>query len=417
LDVIQPLLIFAFLGTCVLLLAVRSVPPEERPWIRKTLIIAFTVRVMIAVFFEVFRDWRIFHEDSEGYEAIAVALSRSWWGSGPPLAMADTNSGFYYLGGGICFLFGPFKLNLPLFNSLVGTTTSFLIYRATRRFVHVRVARMACALVAFAPSMVMWSAIALKDAVTTFLIVLTLVSCMELKAKFTLQSLVGTILPILAIQPIRFYLVYFMLFAVLGSLLVDRGLSALTGVYKQLFLLGALVGVFVLTGVSGRTMQESEQLTFEKVSAYREGMATSARSGFAQNVDISTPGKAMAFLPIGMANLLLGPFPWQMSSIRAVIALPETAIWWFLVPATVRGAVFLARRRLSEISPVLLFAITLSCAYSLMHGNIGSGFRQRSQIFVLFFIFSAVGWYQRRCRNAGISEEHLLRSTEAAAAA
>jgi hypothetical protein len=275
---------------------------------------------------------------------------------------------------------------------------------------------MACALVAFAPSMVMWSAIALKDAVTTFLIVLTLVSCMELKSKFTLQSLIGTILPILAIQPIRFYLVYFMLFAVLGSLLVDRGLSALTGVYKQLFLLGAFVGVFVLTGVSGRTMQESEQLTFEKVSAYREGMATSARSGFAQNVDISTPGKAMAFLPIGMANLLLGPFPWQMSSIRAVIALPEAAIWWFLVPATIRGAIFLARRRLSEISPVLLFAITLSCAYSLMHGNIGSGFRQRSQIFVLFFIFSAVGWYQRRCRNAGIDEENLLRQEVPAAA-
>jgi hypothetical protein len=408
LDVIQPVLVFAFLGSVAFLLAVRTVPLDERAWIRKTLLIAFAVRVCIAVFFEVFRDWRIFHEDSEGYEALSVALSRSWWGTGPPLNLADTNSGFYYLGGAVCFLFGPFKLNLSLFNGLIGTATAFLIYRASRRFLHLRVARLACGLVAFAPSMVMWSAIALKDAVTTFLIVVTLISCVELKARFTLQALAGTILPILAMQPIRFYLVYFMMFAVLGSLLIDRGLSALTGVYKQLFLLGAIVAVFVLTGLSGRTLEESEFLSFERVSAYREGMATSARSGFSQHVDISTPGKAMAFLPIGLANLLLGPFPWQMSSIRAAIALPETFVWWLLVPATIRGAVFLSRRRLSEIAPVLLFAITLSCAYSLVHGNIGSGFRQRSQIFVFLFIFSAVGWYQRKCRQAGIDEEHLL---------
>src|SRR4051794_9576127 len=235
----------------MVLLTVRSVPVEERAWIRQTMVIAFGLRVAVAVFFEVFRDWRIFHEDSEGYEVISVALARSWWGSGPPLNLADTNSGFSYLGGGICFLFGPFKLNLALFNSMVGTTTAFLIYRATRRFVHVRVARMACALVAFAPSMIMWSAIALKDAVTTFLIVVCLVSCIELKAKFTVQALTGTILPILAMQPIRFYMVYFMIFAVLGALLIDRGLGALTGVYKQLFLLGAIVAVFVLTGLSG----------------------------------------------------------------------------------------------------------------------------------------------------------------------
>jgi hypothetical protein len=409
LDVIQPLLTFGFMGAVLLLLLVRSVPKEERPWVRKTLIIAFGIRVVIAVFFEIFRDWRIFHEDSEGYEHIAVALSRSWWGTAPPMRLADTNYGFYYLGGIICFLFGPFKLNLALFNGLVGTATAFLIYRATRRFVHVRVSRMACGLVAFAPSMIMWSSIALKDAITTFLIVLTLVSCMELKAKFTLQALAGTVLPILAMQPIRFYLVYFMMFAVLGSLLMDRGLSALTGVYKQLFLLGTIVAVFALTGLSGRTIDESQYVNFQTVSAYREGMATSARSGFAVDADISTPGKALAFLPIGLANLLLGPFPWQMSSIRAVIALPEAAIWWILVPSTVRGIIFLVRRRLSEVSPMLLFAVSLSCAYALVHGNIGSGFRQRSQIFVLFFIFTSIGWFQRRCRRAGIDEEHLLR--------
>jgi hypothetical protein len=396
-----------------LLVALRTVPDDERPWVRNTLIYAYAVRVAFAVFFEVFRDLRIFHEDSEGYEYISVWLAKSWWGQAPPLNLGEVNSGFYKLGGIICFVFGAHPLTLALFNSLIGTTTAFLIYKAARSLVHVRVARLACLLVAFTPSMVLWSAIALKDAVTTFLIVVTLVSCMSLKARFSMRALLGTTLPILAIQPIRFYLVYFMAFSVAAALTVDRGFRALTGIYKQLFMLGAIAALFAVAGISSRTLQATEFMTFEKLSQYRSGMAMSARSGFSHDVDISSPGKALAFLPVGMANLLLGPFPWQLSSIRAAIALPETLCWWLLFPATIRGAVFLCKRRLSEISPVVLFAVTLICAYSLVHGNIGSGFRQRSQIFVFLFIFSAVGWYQNKCRVAGVREDALLAAAPA----
>jgi 4-amino-4-deoxy-L-arabinose transferase-like glycosyltransferase len=409
LDVIQPVLVFGFLGAVFVIVALLTVPAAERPWLRNWLILAYALRMAVAIFFEVFRDMRIFHEDSEGYEVVAVALARAWWGNGPPFPLGETNMGFYYLGGGICFLFGPYPLSLPLFNSLLGTATSFLIYRAARDLLHLRVTRMATLLVAFTPSMILWSAIALKDAVTTFLIVICLVSCMRLKQKLTLQALIGTVAPILAIQPLRFYLVYFMIFAVLGSLLIDRGLGALTGVYKQLFLLAFIVGVFALTGLAGRTLQSTEYLSFEKVHYYRQGLALSARSGFSQDVDISTPGKALAFLPVGMANLLFGPFPWQFTSLRALVAVPETIAWWFLVPATWRGLVFTTRRKFSEISPILLFSFTLVCAYSLVHGNVGSGFRQRSQVFVFLFMFSAVGWYQKKCTEAGIDQEILLR--------
>jgi 4-amino-4-deoxy-L-arabinose transferase-like glycosyltransferase len=416
LDVIQPVLVFGFLGAVFLAISLRTVPADDRPWLSKWLVLAYASRMTVAVFFEIFRDMRIFHEDSEGYEAVAVALARAWWGSGPPVWVGETNTGFYYLGGGICFLFGPYPLSLPLFNGLLGTATTFLIYRAAREILHLRVARMATLLVGFTPSMILWSAIALKDAVTTFLIVVCLVSCMKLKQKLTLQALFGTVAPILAIQPLRFYLVYFMVFAVLGSLLMDRGLSALTGIYKQIFLLAFIVGVFALTGVAGRTLSSTEYLSLEKVHYYRQGLAASARSGFSQDVDISTPGRALAFLPVGMANLLFGPFPWQLTSFRAVVAVPETVAWWFLVPATARGLIYTARRKFSEISPILLFCFTLICAYSLVHGNIGSGFRQRSQVFVFLFMFTAVGWFQKKCTQAGIDNAILLRYPEQGAA-
>jgi hypothetical protein len=55
--------------------------------------------------------------------------------------------------------------------------------------------------------------------------------------------------------------------------------------------------------------------------------------------------------------------------------------------------------------------VTLTCAYSLVHGNVGSAFRQRAQIFVFLFIFASLGWYQKRCRQASVSDQLLLTPT------
>ena len=42
---------------------------------------------------------------------------------------------------------------------------------------------------------------------------------------------------------------------------------------------------------------------------------------FHTTADISTPEKALVFLPKGMAYFLLAPFPWMLGSIRQVLDL------------------------------------------------------------------------------------------------
>jgi hypothetical protein len=46
--------------------------------------------------------------------------------------------------------------------------------------------------------------------------------------------------------------------------------------------------------------------------------------------------------------------------------------------------------------------------YALMHGNVGSAFRQRAQIFVFLFIFTAVGQYAKKLKKLGHSPDMLL---------
>jgi hypothetical protein len=44
----------------------------------------------------------------------------------------------------------------------------------------------------------------------------------------------------------------------------------------------------------------------------------------------------------------------------------------------------------------LVFAASLTAAYALMQGNVGTAYRQRTQITMFFFIFMGVGLAERR---------------------
>ncbi len=407
-DVFVPLLTWTLLGSITLFVCIRQVPPAERAWVARTLIIALTLRLLCATMFAVIPETRVFHEDAIGYEINGMNIAHRWLGHAPPLLTAPQNYGWTYVCAALYYVFGFFQVAPSYLNSLLGTVTIFLIYRLARQFFHPLVARGAARFCALVPSMVLWSSIALKDTLVTLLIVVALSGCVALKRRFSVGALLATAVPAALVQPVRFYMLYFLVAAILLSLLFDRGMKMMTGVPKQALVAAAVVGVLVLTGVAGRAQDGADRLSLEQVSMFRQGMATTANSGFAQDVDVSTPGGAIAFLPLGLAVLLLGPFPWQFGSLRAALAAPETIVWWMMIPSLLRGIRFAIARSFTRISPVLFFSALLSMAYALVHGNVGSGFRQRAQVFVFLFIFAAVGWYEKRCRRAGIDPRHLL---------
>ena len=120
------------------------------------------------------------------------------------------------------------------------------------------------------------------------------------------------------------------------------------------------------------------------------------RSGFGQEYDVSTPTGALSALPTGLVYLLFAPFPWAISGLRQVLAVPETLVWYALMPAFVRGLAFAVKRQLRAVLPILVFAVSLTAAYALMQGNVGTAYRQRTQITMFFFIFMGVGLAERR---------------------
>lgn len=407
-DIVLPLLVFSTLGGLIFAGLFRLIPADERRWLWIVIACAFVLRIGAATVFAIAPQFRLFHDDADGYEYLGLAIAADWSGEGPSIpSVPGQNIGYTYVAAGVYYLFGRFRVNLSYFSAVMGTTTVILVYMLARMLAHKVVARRAVLFTAFMPSMILWSSVALKDPLMSCLIVLSLLSCLHLKERMSIWSVLGVVLPLAAIQPIRFYIVYFVGFAVAASLLVDRSIRLMSGLSKPVVLLIFVLLLFPLIGLAKPAQDGADVLSFKRVSTYRSGMARTADSGFSSNVDVSTPGRALAFLPVGMSVLLLGPFPWQITSLRAAMAVPEAMVWWIMFPSMIRGVAFLIRRRFSRASPLIIFSVTLTCAYSLVHGNVGSAFRQRAQVFIFLFVFAALGWYQKRCRKLAL-DEHLL---------
>jgi hypothetical protein len=169
-------------------------------------------------------------------------------------------------------------------------------------------------------------------------------------------------------------------------------------------LLGLLYGALNVAVQRETLEQQATYMTLERLQVTRADQAMWGQSGFGQEYDVSTPSGALSALPTGLVYLLFAPFPWAVSGVRQALALPETLVWYALMPAFVRGLTFAVKRQLRSILPILVFAATLTGAYALMQGNVGTAYRQRTQITMFFFIFMGVGITEaRRQREAKIA--------------
>ncbi len=130
----------------------------------------------------------------------------------------------------------------------------------------------------------------------------------------------------------------------------------------------------------------------ERIQRQPPGFGEEWSVRFRAQSDVSTSEGALKTIPIGLVYLLFAPFPWQLASLRQSITLPEMIVWWASFPLLILGLWFSIKYRLRQISPILIFTVMLSLAYSIFQGNVGNAYRQRSQLLVFYFIFVAVGY-------------------------
>jgi len=266
-----------------------------------------------------------------------------------------------------------------------------IFFCSKRIFNNINVAKMSAIAIAVFPSFVIWSGQLLKDGLVVFLLVLAMTMILQIQVKWGYGPFVLLILSLFGILSLRFYIFYMVMVAVVGSFLV--GMSSSTRSILRttivLALIGASLGVLGVgekADVDLRTFGNLERVQVTRLDLSRAG------TGFAENADVSQGGGALSVIPIGFAYLMFAPFPWQATNLRQAITIPEVLVWWAMLPLLVIGLNYTIRNRLRNAFPILIFSLLLTLAYSISQGNVGTAYRQRTQIQVFLFILIGVGW-------------------------
>lgn len=362
---------------------------------------ALLVRMFVALAIFVFRGQDFFGGDAITYDFFGQAQMLGWEGDKYYLARAEVFTtgigsgwGMVYLVGVIYELVGRNMLAVQLVNSVFGAATAVIIFLCSHHvFKNVRVARMAGIAVAFYPSLVLWSAQGLKDGPIVFFLALAILATLKLGEKLTAKYIIVLLLSLLALLSLRFYIFYMICVAIVGAFAI--GMQTITAKsfarqFVAMIVLGIALTYFGVT--RSATLQYEQYGSLERVQVSRLDLARSAKSGFGKDVDVSTTTGAISTIPLGLLYLLFAPFPWQVTSLRQSITIPEMVIWWASFPLLVLGLWFTIKYRLRMISPILIFTVMLTFAYSVFQGNVGTAYRQRAQLLVFYFIFVAVGF-------------------------
>jgi hypothetical protein len=363
----------------------------------KIFVAALLLRMIVGSLIFAFHAQDFFGGDAWTYDSLGVTQTQAWAGDGYArilLAHRISGWGMAYYVGGIYALVGRNLLATQFINAVIGAVTAIVVFvSAQEMFTNTRVSKLAACAVAFYPSLILWSSQGLKDGPIVFLLALAILATLKLGKEFTVKYVCVLVCTLLCLLSLRFYVFYMIATAVGGALVIgSRQFSAISFV-RQFAILIFLAVALTYVGVPKFASEQYETFgNLEKVQRSRRDMARRGESGYGEDADVSTVDGAISNVPLGMLYLLFAPFPWQLTSLRQAITLPEMLVWWASFPMMIIGVWFSMRYRLRMVAPILIFTTLLSLAYSVFQGNVGTAYRQRSQLLVFYFIVVAVGY-------------------------
>lgn len=373
---------------------------EEKEFITTVFLVALALRMAFGLMIHIFELREFFGGDAFAYDVKATQMVENWMG----LSINPDNSffefdprsgvawGMYYITAVIYYIFGRNIFAAQSFCAVLGAATAPMVYFCARKiFNNLKVARFSAVAIAVFPSFVIWSGQLLKDGLIIFLLVVAMTMVLQLQARFSYGALATLVFSMFGILSLRFYIFYMVVVAVVGSFVV--GMSSQRSILRNTIVLFAVGIALAYLGVGQRASVELDVFTrLERIEGSRRDLARAAESGYGEELDVSTAGGALSAIPIGFTYLMFAPFPWQASNLRQSITIPEVLVWWASIPFLILGLIYTIRHKLRNAFPILMFSFMLTIAYSVFQGNVGTAYRQRTQIQVFLFILVAAGW-------------------------
>jgi hypothetical protein len=426
-------LLFAIaLGAALLTFTVRWARGSERHALSALVALAVSTHMATALVLQAMAPGFITGDDAAYFRIASQAASYLHGipaepNYGPPLWGGDAYlfGGFVYLETALFFVFGP-DVRIPLLlNAAMAVATALLIYASAARLFGVRAALLAAAIVSFYPSLILWSSLNLKDALTNLLLALGVGGVIAFQARPRVVMFIVALLSASILETVRGYAATTLAVAVTLSLIA----TPLSGPRRiAIIAIAGLVAVLIALQTLSSLGTSEGDLALERLEYERAAMAVGARTGFVPTptpvvptptpvvptptpvvptptgvvqtapADRSTPSptetlatavretptpsalmRTLTYLPVGIASAILAPVPFASGGIRELVVAPEMLCWYALVAAAL-ATTWRERRRLMTFAAAPLVIGGLILVFALTEGNVGTLFRHRGMI-------------------------------------
>lgn len=347
-------------------------------------------------------------EDARFYEEMGYEVAQDWLsgkdvdfdalpeGVQTARLLVTAIAAFYFVMGGVRAL----PVLLVAFSAVTAVVPVYVYWFTRELGAPEAVARRAGWLVVLSPAFVFWSGSLYKEGLTLLLLSVAAYHTLRLQSGWKGRSVGILALCVVALWGVRFYLAILLALAVALSLLwgrmppvgQSRGVPVLV---RQAAVLSVFAVVIISVGLTVRTervLLESNEGVLVNLDVRRAGSAREAQSGYMQEASVATPEEALQYFPLGLLYFLTVPFPWQLGAVRQNLIIPENAFWLGLYPLIVIGI----RRSLQASRPGTVFLLLMTggmcVVYALLTANVGTAYRMRSQVWLLWAPFAAWGW-------------------------
>ena len=390
----------------------RGLDDSERRYVRSVLVLAVAIRVLMVAALFLTRDGSVvgsFPWDGDGVylKQRAVLIEHVW--AGIPISGTDfTNAysriygwtSFIYVLAFVQYLTGVAPYGVHLVNVALFVTAAVLMHRLVRSSYGPPAALLGLALMLLVPSLIAWSASALKEALYVWLCALGVtatVTAIRTRGVAARLVWVGVLAAVIAaIGTVR----------VGASVILTAGIvlglvSTITTRRTPVLLAGVLLLPLVAWGLwSVPAAQNAIMAQLKGAAVQHVGNLSTVGHSYPLldqhfysdgPITLMTPLEGLRFAIRAFVSFVVVPLPWQVASTAELAFLGEQIVWYVLVLLAGVGLVAGLKRDALVTCMLAGLSVTGAAVIALNSGNIGTMVRFRDTIVPFVVWLSALG--------------------------
>lgn len=426
-------LVVLWLGVVPFVVVGLTIPRPDRRYVALIVLVGLSLRLVIAAAAALFLSSAVYglFDDTVRYEEIGQAMADAWrahQGIDLYASYQLSVAGYYYVVAALAFVSegGPFLTGA--FNAALACLTAPVLYWIADGLGARRNERVgAAAIGTFIPSVVLWSAIPLKDTAVSLVFCIGVLATLRIAAfpgRRRIAWLATLAVCMLVLSTIRIYATLFLTgFAVLVFVLTRTwqvrprwtAASLVVVLAVQLWSLQGPEGGLITAAATDISVLERIQGLLNRGGsgeatptptavaiaspATRPPVIVLGPEPSAEPTPTPPPGRVERYLflaarfPVQFVQFYVLPIPFVTKGNAVRLAIPEMLLWYVMLPVAIVGLVALWRRDRGRTAAVAVLAVFMASVYGVIVGNAGSILRYRAQEMLLLATPISAGAY------------------------